>query len=74
MARAIVHRPALILADEPTGALDDANAAVVVELLVDVQRDLGATLVVVTHAAAVAVHLERIVLLTEHGITDRHAR
>jgi putative ABC transport system ATP-binding protein len=80
VARAIVHRPTVILADEPTGALDDANAAVVVQLLVDVQRDLGATLVLVTHDPEVASHLDRVVLLTEHGITDhggterRHAR
>lgn len=75
VARAIVHRPAVILADEPTGALDDANADVVVELLIDVQRDLGATLVLVTHDPDVASHLDRVVMLTEHGISEQtHAR
>ena len=75
VARAIIHRPAVILADEPTGALDDANAEIVVELLIDVQRDLGATLVLVTHDPDVAGHLDRVELLTEHGITERtHAR
>lgn len=70
VARAIVHRPAVILADEPTGALDEVNATVVVELLLEVQRDLGATLVLVTHDPEVASRLERVVLLTEHGITE----
>ena len=69
VARAIVHRPAVILADEPTGALDEANSEIVVELLLDVQRDLGATLVLVTHDPGVASHLQRVVQLTEHGIT-----
>ncbi|MEO5711697.1 MAG: ABC transporter ATP-binding protein [Nocardioidaceae bacterium] len=71
VARAIVHRPAVILADEPTGALDAANAAIVVELLVDVQRGLGATLVLVTHDPEVAGHLDRVVLLTEYGTSER---
>lgn len=70
VARAVVHRPTVILADEPTGALDESNAAVVIELLVDVQRDLGATLVLVTHDPEVAGRLERVVHLTEHGITQ----
>ena len=63
VARAIVHRPAVILADEPTGALDDASARVVIELLVDVHRQIGATLVVVTHDPTIAGHLERTVML-----------
>lgn len=71
VARAVVHRPGVILADEPTGALDDANAAVVVELLVDVQRELGATLVLVTHDPKLGSHLDRVVQLTDHGTEER---
>lgn len=78
VARAIVHRPALILADEPTGALDDANAQLVVELLADAHRELGATLVIVTHDQTVADGLQRVVTLREGSIVnDRevdHAR
>ena len=59
IVRAIVHRPSLILADEPTGALDAANAVGVIDLLLEVQRLLGATLVVVTHDPAVANRMER---------------
>ncbi|MCB0995576.1 MAG: ATP-binding cassette domain-containing protein [Acidimicrobiales bacterium] len=63
VARAVVHRPDVILADEPTGALDEANAAGVIELLVEVHRAMGATLVVVTHDPAVAAHLDRTVTM-----------
>ncbi|MDH4277578.1 MAG: ABC transporter ATP-binding protein [Acidimicrobiia bacterium] len=63
VARAIVHGPAVILADEPTGALDADNAERVIELLVEVQRQTGATMVVVTHDPAIGAHLERTVLL-----------
>jgi putative ABC transport system ATP-binding protein len=63
IARAIVHRPALILADEPTGALDEENAANVVQLLLDSQRHLRCTLVIVTHDPAVASRMERLITL-----------
>jgi putative ABC transport system ATP-binding protein len=59
VARAVVHRPEVILADEPTGALDAANAAGVVDLLLEVQRDIGATLVVVTHDEGAAGRMDR---------------
>lgn len=63
VARAIVHRPALILADEPTGSLDESNAELVIGLLIDAQRELGATLVMVTHDPAMAVRTDRVVHL-----------
>lgn len=63
IARAIVHTPAVILADEPTGALDDGNALNVVELLLDIQKRLGSTLIVVTHDLKVASQMERTVTL-----------
>ena len=49
LARAIVARPPILLCDEPTGSLDPVNADRVFELLLELQRDLGATLVLVTH-------------------------
>ncbi len=58
VARAVVHRPKVILADEPTGALDSRNAAGVIELLLDLQTDIGATLVMVTHDRAAAGRLD----------------
>lgn len=59
VARALVHHPRLIVADEPTGSLDPANAMGVVDLLLGAQRATGATLVLVTHEPAVANRLER---------------
>ena len=49
VARAIVANPSLILADEPTGSLDDENAAAVLSLLIDAARPRGASLLLVTH-------------------------
>jgi len=59
VARALVHRPAVILADEPTGSVDGANAEVVLDLLLAAQETTRATLVVVTHDPAVAARLDR---------------
>lgn len=59
VARAVVHQPKIILADEPTGALDTANAAGVIELLVGLQREIGATLLMVTHDLVAASRLDR---------------
>lgn len=61
IARAIIHPPAIILADEPTESLDDTNASNVLELLFEVHKRLGATLVVVTHDPVIASKLERTV-------------
>lgn len=59
VARAIVHRPSLILADEPTGSLDEENARAVIALLVEVHREIGATFVLVTHDRQIADHADR---------------
>jgi putative ABC transport system ATP-binding protein len=59
VARALIHRPSLIVADEPTGSLDADSAAAVVDLLLDAQRTSGATLVLVTHEPGVARRLGR---------------
>ncbi|HEU4896997.1 MAG TPA: ABC transporter ATP-binding protein [Actinomycetota bacterium] len=59
VARAVVHRPEVILADEPTGALDAANAAGVLDLLLEARREIGATLVMVTHDRDAASRMDR---------------
>jgi putative ABC transport system ATP-binding protein len=63
IARAYAHRPPLILADEPTGSLDRATAAKVLDSLLEVNARSGAALVVVTHDAMVAERMERRVSL-----------
>jgi putative ABC transport system ATP-binding protein len=69
VARAVVHRPEVILADEPTGALDAANAAGVIDLLLEVQRDIGATLVMVTHDRNAARRMDRRIGLRDGRVT-----
>jgi|1186.fasta_scaffold19836_2 putative ABC transport system ATP-binding protein len=65
VARSLVHRPRLVVADEPTGSLDPANAQAVVDLLLEAQRETGATLVLVTHEVAVADRLDRVVSMAD---------
>jgi putative ABC transport system ATP-binding protein len=69
VARAVVHRPEVILADEPTGALDAANAAAVIDLLLQAQREIGATLVVVTHDRDAAGRMDRRIGLRDGRVT-----
>ena len=59
LARAFVVRPAVLLADEPTGSLDFATGAKVMELMFELNRELGTTLVLVTHDLAIAQRCER---------------
>src|SRR5690242_10846965 len=65
LARAVANRPSLLLADEPTGNLDSATGARIVELLVAWSRDGGRTLVLVTHDPALACHADRVVELRD---------
>jgi putative ABC transport system ATP-binding protein len=65
IARALINHPALLLADEPTGNLDEANEAMVMDILHGLHRQ-GGTIIVVTHSPEVAAHAERVVTL-EHG-------
>jgi putative ABC transport system ATP-binding protein len=73
VARALVHDPALILADEPTGNLDADTAAVVLDLLDRLVRDLGKTVVMVTHSRDVVGVADR-VFVVQHGHLLEQAR
>ncbi|MBM4036211.1 MAG: ABC transporter ATP-binding protein [Planctomycetes bacterium] len=72
MARALLNRPKLILADEPTGNLDPDNAAEVMARLGELHRE-GATIVVVTHEELAARHAQRTVIIREGKIVMRDA-
>jgi putative ABC transport system ATP-binding protein len=59
IARALAHKPLLILADEPTGNLDEQTAEQVLDLLYDLVRNSGGTMIVATHSATVAARCDR---------------
>ena len=68
LARAAAPRPAILLADEPTGNLDGVNGAAIMDLLFGLRDRHGATLVLVTHAAELAARCDRVVRLADGRI------
>jgi putative ABC transport system ATP-binding protein len=70
IARAIAKRPAVLLCDEPTGALDIATGIVVLEAIARVNRELGTSTVVITHNAAIAAMADRVVRLSDGHIVS----
>ncbi len=69
LARAVALHPALLLADEPTGNLDSATGAQIIDLLLGLRRESGSTLVLVTHDPALAHHADRVVMLRDGRVT-----
>jgi putative ABC transport system ATP-binding protein len=70
IARAIAKRPAVLLCDEPTGALDSTTGVVVLEAIDRVNRELGTTTVVITHNVVQAQMAERVVHLSDGRVTE----
>lgn len=70
IARALVNEPAIILADEPTGALDSKTGVEIMSLFQFLHRDLGQTVILVTHDSFVARHTERIIRLADGCIVS----
>jgi putative ABC transport system ATP-binding protein len=70
IARALVNSPALLLADEPTGNLDSANATEILQLLTDLRSARGMTIILATHDPQVAAHAERLIRLRDGAVVD----
>jgi lipoprotein-releasing system ATP-binding protein len=60
VARALINKPSLILADEPTGSLDEKNANHLMDLLVSINKEMGITLIIATHSMDVAKRMDKI--------------
>ncbi|WP_227287337.1 MULTISPECIES: ABC transporter ATP-binding protein [Paracoccaceae] len=74
LARAAAPRPDILLADEPTGNLDETNGAAIMDLLFGLRDRHGATLVLVTHASDLAARCDRVIRLRDGRIDDSAAR
>jgi putative ABC transport system ATP-binding protein len=71
IARALVNEPAIILADEPTGNLDTKSGQEIMELLLNLNRERGTTLIIVTHAPDIAEHSKRIIHIRDGVVEDQ---
>jgi lipoprotein-releasing system ATP-binding protein len=71
VARALVTRPACVLGDEPTGNLDEKNAAQVHALMLELNREIGTALILVTHDPRLAARAGRTLELTNGALRDR---
>jgi len=72
LARALVHEPPVLIADEPTGSLDETNAQLVARLLVDSGKRTGAAVVIATHDPMVASCTDRILRLRSGSLSETH--
>ena len=74
MARALINEPKIILADEPTGNLDSKNGWIILQLLLELQKESNTTLVMVTHDAEIAASADRIIHLQDGKVVDTQAQ
>ena len=73
IARALVGTPAVVLADEPTGALDSGTADEVMQLLIQLNREEGITILIITHDPAIALHCKRRTLIRDGVLVEEDA-
>ena len=73
IARALVNNPAIVMADEPTGNLDSKVGHEIMDLLLTLNRDMGTTLIIVTHDPNIAANAQRIVHVKDGTIDEGEA-
>jgi len=73
IARALVHQPDLVLADEPTGNLDEATGAKVLHLLLELTREMGKTLVMATHDPGIVPYADRVIRIHDGKLAPQSA-
>ena len=71
VARALIARPRLVLADEPTGNLDAGNGEHVMQLMLELNKELQTSLVIVTHDMSIAERMDRVLVLENGQLTQR---
>lgn len=72
IARAVIHLPSVVLADEPTGNLDERTGATISDMLLTLNEDFGTTLVLVTHDVDLAARCQRVLRLHEGQLREQH--
>jgi putative ABC transport system ATP-binding protein len=70
ICRAVINRPRLIFADEPTGNLDTENSQIVLNILIQMQQEHGAALILVTHSQFIAGLSNRVIVLKDGAISQ----
>jgi putative ABC transport system ATP-binding protein len=70
IARAIINRPAILLADEPTGNLDGVNSQIVLDMMVDLNKQFGQTIIMITHNPEAAARADRIIEMRDGHVVD----
>jgi putative ABC transport system ATP-binding protein len=70
LARAFIHRPSILFADEPTGNLDAATGERIIQLILELNRERGTTVVLVTHDPALAGRMGRVVRLADGAVVS----
>ncbi len=73
LARALIHRPAILVADEPTGNLDSENGQLVLDLLVELNRETGVAILLATHAPEISAAAHRVVRMRDGRIESEVA-
>lgn len=73
VARALIHKPAILLADEPTGNLDTQNSKEIISLMKHSVRKYGQTLILITHDPSIAMQADRVVMMEDGKATERQS-